>query len=96
VNQVGSPEVAFDVIDRLQQTTRMFLQHDWHAAGYIPQDRELETMFESKPDSPAATELHHLVTHWWNSTGVLRTPSNSFLKRLDQRQDQPVTLMRTA
>lgn len=96
VNQVESPEVAFDVIDRLQQTTRMFLQQDWRAAGYIPQDRQMESILECKTDSPAAMELHHLVTDWWSSTGELRTPSNSFLKRLHQRHNQPVAMMRKA
>lgn len=96
LNQVSSPEMAFDVIDRLRQTTRMFLQHDWQTAGYIPHDRQIESVIDGIADSPAAKELRHLINHWGSSMEELRTTSNSFLMRLAQGDDRVKRLLQTA
>lgn len=96
VNRVTGPEIAFDVIDRLQQTTRMFLQQEWRAAGYIPQDAQFESFIHSNPDSLAASELHNLIIHWLDGMKDSRSTSDSFLMRLLQQHDPPAVLARAA
>lgn len=82
VNQVTAPDVAFDVIDRWRQTTRMFLLQECETVGYIPRDSQFESAGRSPADSPVAKELNHLITRWLNAMETQRTSSNSFLARL--------------
>jgi flagellar biosynthesis protein FlhG len=96
VNRVSVPDVAFDVIDRLQQTTRMFLQQEWRAAGYIPHDTQLESAGLGAAESPAAGELHNLIAHWLDSVQESQMAPDSFLKRLLQPHDPPTVLAKTA
>lgn len=96
VNRVAAPEVAFDVIDRLRQTTRLFLQQEWRAAGYIPQDTQIESGGLGATESAAAAELHNLITHWLNSMRVFPTASNSLLQRLLSQNNQPTRLSNAA
>lgn len=41
VNMVDSAQQAFDVIDRLQQTSRLFLHNDLESAGFVPVDPQV-------------------------------------------------------
>ena len=62
VNHAASAEDAFDVIDRLQQTTKLFLQQDVEAAGYVPEDSSLNQFHNSTGHGREA--VHQLSNRW--------------------------------
>lgn len=96
VNQVNSADQAFDVIDRLQQTSRLFLHRELKAAGFVPADpsvpravlRRQPFLLES-PHSPAAEAIRGLAQR----TAAVSPPSTqqSLVARLHDYMSVPAS-----
>jgi flagellar biosynthesis protein FlhG len=68
VNQAGSTEEAVRVIERFQETSRLFLQQPIEAAGFVPVDREIpqssrvrKPLMLSGPNSMGAQAIARLA-----------------------------------
>ncbi len=80
VNQVDSSEEAFDVIDRLQQTTKLFLQSSISAAGFVPQDRSLNQSEQWRFSESVQSTVDGLASRWLLNFDVSNEES-SFVDR---------------
>lgn len=71
VNRAESPVQARDIIERMQQTARSFLQQELYQAGYIPHDicvpqavNQRQPFVLAAPKSTAALALTQLARQW--------------------------------
>ncbi len=71
VNRAETPGQARDIIERMQQTARSFLQQELYQGGYIPHDicvpqsvNERQPFMLSAPKSPASQAIEQLARHW--------------------------------
>ena len=71
VNRAASGTQARDIVERLQHTTRSFLQQEVHQAGYIPHDlcvadavQQRQPFVLHAPQSPAAQSIEQLARQW--------------------------------
>lgn len=92
VNRAASADEAFDVIDRLQQTTKLFLQQDVQAAGYVPKDSSLDQF--QKMGGPGRGAIHQLSSRWL-ALHDSPSQSDSFVQRF-QAAVQPSTFLAEA
>lgn len=87
VNQADSAAQANQILDRLQQSSRSFLQMDLHRRGFIPRDSAIPASVNDRtplvlqaPQSPAAMELARLAQRWSRRNTV--KPSAGYFTRL--------------
>ncbi|MBD3673508.1 MAG: AAA family ATPase [Planctomycetaceae bacterium] len=64
VNQAETSDIAFDVIDRLQQTTKLFLQTEIRAAGFVPSDPAMTQFANHEEEGAGRKAIAHLSTRW--------------------------------
>lgn len=71
VNRAESPTQARDIIERMQQTTRSFLQQELYQSGYIPHDlcvpqavNQRHPFIMTSPKSAASVALAQLARQW--------------------------------
>jgi flagellar biosynthesis protein FlhG len=94
VNQADTPEQGRAIIERLQQTSRLFLHIDLGAAGCVPRDAGVPQAVLNRtpfllaaPHSPAARAVRQLAQRI--HTGHFRPlPRETFFSRLWQRIDR--------
>lgn len=94
VNQADAPEQARRIIDRLQQTARMFLHVDLGSAGFVPRDPSVVQAVIQRtpfllgtPFSPAARAVRQLAQRIRGGARVSSTPG-TFFSRLWRRIDR--------
>lgn len=75
VNRSESAVQARDIIDRMQQTARNFLQQEIYSAGYLPQDAcvsnavaQRQPFVLANPRSAAAQAIIQLAAQWTQRT----------------------------
>ena len=75
VNRSESAVQARDIIERMQQTARHFLQQEIYSAGYLPQDASVgaavskrQPFVVASPRSAAAQAITQLATQWTRNT----------------------------
>lgn len=75
VNRSESAVQARDIIERMQQTTRNFLQQEIYSAGYLPQDASVgaavakrQPFVIASPKSAVTEAISQLATQWTRST----------------------------
>ncbi len=71
VNRAASPVQARDIIERMQQTSRSFLQQELYQAGYVPHDicvpqavSERQPFILTVPQSAASQAIAQLAKQW--------------------------------
>ncbi len=80
VNRSESAIQAREIIERMQQTTRNFLQQEIHSAGYVPQDAcvgaalaQRQPFVIAHPKSAATQAISQLTTQWTHRTGEIHS-----------------------
>ncbi len=75
VNRSESAVQAREIIERMQQTARNFLQQEIYSAGYLPQDASVAAAVTQRqpfvlanPKSAAAQAISQLATQWTKRT----------------------------
>lgn len=88
VNQSDSIRQAHAIIDRLQQTSRLFVKTEIGSAGYIPRDPQVSQaviarvpVMISSRDCPASTAIRQLARRLDKSA----TPRGGFFHRIVER-----------
>ena len=88
VNQVAASEQGQAILERLQQTTRLFLRRDVKSAGIVPRDPHVaEAVFRrvpfvlGSPASPATLALERLARRIKSQSGS-QPPRGRFFSRL--------------
>ena len=91
VNQADSPRQAQTVIERLQQTARLFLETKIESAGLIPRDHHVGNAVAKRtpllidsPHSPAARAIRQLARRLKTLAGV-QPSRGAFFPRIRQR-----------
>lgn len=91
LNQAGAPREADAILDRLQQTARLFLHRDLGTAGSIPHDPQVAAavlrrtpLLIGSPHSPAARAITQLARQL-TTPGEAEPARGSFFARLWQR-----------
>jgi len=95
VNQVDSSEEAFDVIDRLQQTTKLFLQRSISAAGFVPHDQKFKQAANAKFAESIQSTIDGLASRWLSSLKA-SGEKKSFVDRFQNHAESDWQLRRAA
>ncbi|MES2792706.1 MAG: P-loop NTPase [Planctomycetota bacterium] len=89
VNRSESAVQAREIIERMQQTSRNFLQQEIYSAGYLPQDAcvasalvQRQPFVLASPRSAAAQAIGQLATQWAQRTAESQS---SFTHRIGQQ-----------
>lgn len=88
VNRAVSSDQADVIIDRLRQTSRLFLRTDVESMGFLPRDESVPDAVTRRipfllhnPESPASRAVRQLARRLKNRAGR-QTPHESFFSRI--------------
>jgi flagellar biosynthesis protein FlhG len=97
VNQCGAAPLAQAIVERLAQTSRLFVRMDVHSAGWIPADADVgravarRTPFCLASPQGAAAQASRQIARRLQALAESRSPTEPFFSQLAHRPRRPHT-----